>query len=531
MRIYLNKDDFKLDNSCILVAPTGTGKTKALIDYVVENQEQCVFVAPLNSIGKQVYERANGYFKLINCETTNTIVGDIHLALSQKQSIIISLTTFIKYRSMFYTYNTYIDECHFIIEYNNLMDTENLANDIRNNKFKKIIGLTATSFGLDKLLKLPLVKPEVQPKSTKHITLNWMKQFNLESFVGTILKIYKTHKKLVVMYNNTKVLYQIQNELNARNINTKIYISEQKDVQIINEKFSNNFDILLCTSALTTGVSINEQYYSVYFYQNCDSINTIPQFFSRNRSKNSQGCIIKRFYNNTIEEIVINEHDFYNKTIINSNFTETINDYLQKIGNNITKDVLNSFVNTSDDYIFDYGMTFEEEIDLLIEQKYLNLIENQQEYFENNIFPRFNIHSYKYLYMIYQIYDIVVHGKLINDDILNKYAEEYQFYNEHFVPNRSDFYIFYFEKVREYKTDIGLNLANQTTYNSINIEKFEEKFLDVPYKKKELKEFCIKEFAIKPEIFKNQKTIDEFLSQLGYVLKYLHKGRVIRKLQ
>ena len=530
MRIYLNKEDFSLNNSCIFVAPTGTGKTKALIDYILETKEQCIFVAPLNSIGEQVYERSNKYLTLINCETSNNIIGDIHIALARGKSIIISLTTFIKYRNMFYSYNIYIDECHFLIEYNNLMDIENLAQDIRNKKFKKIIGLTATSFGLDKLLNLEKVSPQVKPKSIKNITLNWMKEFGLEDFIGAILKIYEKHKKLVVMYNNTKVLYQIQNELNVRNINTKIYISEQKDIQIINEKFSNNFDILLCTSALTTGVSINEEYYSVYFYQNCDTINTIPQFFSRNRSEKSQGCIIKRFYTNTIKEININKHTFYNKTAINSKFTESINGHLHKIANNITQEILNLFVNTSNDYEFNYGEVFEEKSDLLVEQKYLNLIENQQEYFENNIFPRFNIHSYKYLYMIYQIYDIIVHGQFSQNDILNKYAEEYKFYEEHFVPNRTDFFIFYFEKVKKYKTDIGLDLAQNTNINSIDIKKFEEKFLNVPYKKKELKEFCIKEFAIKPEIFKNQTTIDKFLYQLGYTLKYLHKGRIIRKI-
>lgn len=160
-------------------------------------------------------------------------------------------------------------------------------------------------------------------------------------------------------------------------------------------------------------------------------------------------------------------------------------------------------------------------------QKYSNLIENQEEYFIKNTTPNFNIHSYKYLHILYNLYDIIKNNKSSNDDLLNMYAKEFT----GDINNRSEFFNFYYDKIKTYKEDKGILLIKNNDYQHIDIKKFEEKFLDVPYKKKELKEFCINEFAIKPEIFKNQKTIDEFLSQLGYVLKYLHKGRVIRKLQ
>lgn len=160
-------------------------------------------------------------------------------------------------------------------------------------------------------------------------------------------------------------------------------------------------------------------------------------------------------------------------------------------------------------------------------QKYLNLIENQEEYFINNITPNFNVHSYKYLHILYNLYDIIKNNKISNDDLLNIYTKEFS----GDINNRSEFFNFYYDKIKKYKEDKGILLIENNDYSHIDIKKFEEKFLNVPYKKKELKDFCIQEFAIKPEIFKNQITIDKFLYQLGYVLKYSDSGKILRKIE
>lgn len=159
-------------------------------------------------------------------------------------------------------------------------------------------------------------------------------------------------------------------------------------------------------------------------------------------------------------------------------------------------------------------------------QKYLNLIENQEEYFINNITPNFNVHSYKYLHILYNLYDIIKNNKISNDDLLNIYAKEFS----GDINNRSEFFNFYYDKIKKYKEDKGILLIENNDYSHIDIKKFEEKFLNVPYKKKELKDFCINEFMIKAEVFKNQITIDKFLYQLGYILKYSHTGKIIRKI-
>ena len=531
-KIYLNKDDYKINKSFIMVAPTGTGKTQALIEYLKETNEHCIFVSPLNSIGKQVYEKSKGFFRLINCENKiDSIIGDIHYSLMNNESIIISLTTFIKYKAMFYKYNIYIDECHLLTDYKEFLNTDGLASDIRQGKFKKIVGLTATSFGLPQLLNLEEIKPLVKPKSTKHITLNWMNKFGLENLVGVILELYKQHKKLVVLLNNTFVLQQIQNELLARNLITKLYTSENKEIEIINEHFSENFHILLCTSALTTGVSIRDDYYSVYIPQSFDSINTVPQFFSRNRNTNSYGCILKRFYSGKNIDLEIIEHDYYDKTEVNDLLIEQINKTLKKMSMYLTKQSLEKFINTSNDYKFKMGIKFSIEAKLKTEQRYLEYIENQREYFIENYFPKFNKKTYNRLYKMYTIFDIVIYGIENDDNIINKYAEDYINKNGNYIMDRDKFYSFCLEKIKEYKTDKGIELAKKTTTNSINIEKFEKKFLNKEYNKKEFKEYCIKEFAIKEEIFKNQKTIKEFIEQLGYNLKRKKVGSIIRKIE
>lgn len=532
MKIYLDKNDYKINKSFIMVAPTGTGKTQALIDYLKETNEHCIFVSPLNSIAKQVYEKSDGYFTLINCETKiDSIIADIHYALMYKKSIIISLTTFIKYKAMFYKYNVYIDECHLLTEYKEFIDTNGLAEDIRNNKFKKIVGLTATSFGLPELLKLEEIRPQVNPKSTKHIQLNWMKNFGLENLLGVILELYEQYGKLVVLLNNTSVLEQIQNELHARCIKSKLYTSNIKEIEIINEHFSEEFGILLCTSALTTGVSIQDQYYSVYIPQTFDSINTVAQFFSRNRNEHSYGCIIKRFYQGQEINAEIIEHEYYNKTDINELLIDQIGRNLKRMSIYLTKKSLDNFINTSNDYSFFYGIKYDIEAKLKVEQRFVRVIIDQKQYFIDNCFPKFDKKNYTRLYKTYQIFDIIVYGIKETDNIINRYAKEYiEKYNS-FIFDRELFYDFVFEKIKDYKTDKGIELAKQTTNKSLDLSKFEEKFLEKSYKKKELKEFCTKEFAIKEEIFKNQKTIDEFLEKLGYTIGYLHKGRTIRKIK
>lgn len=163
------------------------------------------------------------------------------------------------------------------------------------------------------------------------------------------------------------------------------------------------------------------------------------------------------------------------------------------------------------------------------EQKYLDVIENEKEYFVNNVIPKFNKANYIKLYRIYQIYDAIVYG-YSEDEIISNYAEIYISNVGNFIKDREYFFNFNFEKVKDYKKDKALLIAKKSTTESVDKKLFEETFLDKVYNKSEFKNFCTKEFALKSEIFKNLNTINEFLRNIGYIIKRTRNGHIVRKL-
>ena len=531
MQRYLKSSNFNINESCIITAPTNTGKTTALLEYLKEKEEMCVLVSPLNPLSEQIYNKSSEYFSIINCDNIEkSIYEDILKALDNKKPIIISLTTFIKYSYLFYTYKVYLDEIHFLIEYNELMDTNKLINEIKNNKFKQIIGITATPLGLPELLNLKEIRLQIFPQYKRNITLNIMKNMSLSNILGTILKLYQDNGKLLILYNNTSWANKLSKELALKNINVKLFNSKQKDILIVNEKFSENYDIIICTTALTTGVSIRDEFYSVYIPQSFDTINTIPQFFSRNRNIEINGCILKKKYADYITKIDLKESEFADKTLINKCSVEILKDKLTKLNMNIGKESLEYWFCYDKTFNFQYGETFDISEPLKVEQNYIEKIENQREYFIDNIIPKFNIAKYPNLKKIYDIHEVVLNGEG-TDNLINEYATKYNLYEHHFILDRDYFYDFYLPIVKMYKTDKGMKLAENTTEQSVDIIKFEQLFLDKPYDKTEFKNICIKIFAIKEEIFKNKNTIEIFLNKLGYCLKRGKSGSIIRKIK
>lgn len=532
MKSYLESKDFDIKESCIISAPTNTGKTTALLKYLQETNEMCILVSPLNPLSEQIYNKSNDYFKLINCDNKKeSILQDIVDALKNNKPIIISLNTFTSYRNLFYEYKIYIDECHFLIEYHNLIEVEPLIQDIRNKKFKQIIGITATSLYLTELLKLKEKKINLYSNSKKNIFLNTITSYSLQQLLGAIIKLYKENGKLVILFNNTFIADKLSKELNARKINTKLYNSKKKEIQIKEEKFTEDFDIVLCTTSLTTGTSITNEYFSVYIPQMFDTINTIPQFFSRNRNENSKGCILKKSYTDYEWKLNIDTFSnniYINKTPINSGYAKVFKEYLC-VTNMINQDFLNKYLNDGS-YTYNYGISYDTEENLLIEQHYVQTIIDQKEYFEKFPIPKFNEKNYPNLSNIYKVHDIVFFGES-NDEILNKYVYQSPYYQSRFIFDRGEFYNYFLPFVKRYKTDICINLAKKTSYDSLNIEKFEELFLDKKYNKTEMKNKCIKLFSIKSEIFKNKETINEFLKSLGYCLKNSKSGSIVRKIK
>lgn len=532
MSTYLNKEIFDVDNSCIIVAPTGVGKTTALIKHIEDKKEQCIIVSPLNELSFQINEKSS-YFKCINSDTSTCIIADITKALSEKKSIIISLKTFSKYKQMFYKFNIYIDECHKLIEYNELCNTEELISDIRNSRFEKVVCITATPLGMDFVLNLPIIKSGIKSPYRKHISLDTISNYKLETILYALHSLYTKHGKLVVMYNNKSECVRLSDELKLFGLKVLNYNSELKEIKIINERFSEDFDILFCTSSLTTGVSIKDDYHAVCILRFFDTINAIPQFFARNRNSYSSGTIIRTYYSDEFPRIPKNIYinSFIGKTGANYSVSEHIKGVLQNLKTYIGKEFLDIWLENDGGYIIENGVNHDGEIILRVDSKFQRVIEDQRVYFINNIDPKFDKNNYRPLKLMYDIYNAISNNNEL-DTILSSYVKDYTFFKttDDETVIRADFYDYFYPKIRQYHSDKAKEIASQTTTESIDVSDFEKMFKDKKYVKKEFKEYCMSKFALKKEVFKNKDSINLFLEKIGFQILHKRTGDYIIKI-
>lgn len=534
MKKYLSKDIFSIETSAIITAPTGAGKTIALLEYIKENNLACVIVSPLNELGNQISEK-NDMIKAINSETTEFIHSSILSALINNKSIIISLKTFCKYVDMFYNIPVFIDECHKLIEYNDLCDTEKVINAIKNNRFKRIIGITATPLGLDFLLKIPIIKTDVNSWYKRKISLETLENCSLENILGAVYDLYQEHGKLVVMYNNKLECMRLTEELKLLGLKVLNYNSDVKEVRIVDERFSEDFDILFCTSSLTTGVSIIDQYHAVCILRFFDTINAIPQFFARNRNEYSTGTILRTTYfdygENFQKEYYVNQ--FASRTDANKRVSDSIKEALLKLKTYISKIFLELWLEKEGNYEFYYNLKKHNPIELKSETKYKELIDDQRDYFINNITPKFNSTKYKYLRLMYALYNFSQNEENINDPVLEKYLEEYIYFTteDGGITERIMFYDYFYPIIKDYYKDKAKDIASKVSSESLDVADFEKVFLDKKYSKKELKSYCINKFSMKEQIFKNKESINIFLENIGCKISHKTDGYYIVKLE
>ena len=528
---YVLPETFNKEKSNIMIAPTGSGKSSALIEYLQTIDEQVVLVSPLNTLSTQLSSKAKGRFIAINCETkTTTVKDDLRLAIIQGKSVIISLTTFIECREWFYDTPVYIDEAHLTIEYIKMISTKELIKDISRGHFRKITLMTATPLGLDYLFEdLQIVDPLISLKYKRHIDLFKIEKSSIKYRLGCLLDLHREKGKLVVLLNDKTAINELANELRARSINVKIFNSEIKEIKIKDEKFTEDYDIILCTSSLTTGVSLREDFYSVYFMMHHDTINTIPQFFSRNRNKNSYGCIIKNKYYDGKASINcdIDFSKYVEATKVNKDRVELILDKLTMTKYLINEKNLTNFLN--EEYLIkEENREFNREEELLIEQRFEQSIENQKDYFLKHTIPSFNKGKYQALYRLYVLWNIYT-GTYVEDDVLNDMLKCDELSEISKSLDREEFYDEYYAKVYNYKHYKAVKLAGEATEESVDIDEFEELFLNKPYVKKNFKQVCIEKFAIREDVFKNKSSIDIFLEKIGYAIRKSGNTQFVRK--
>lgn len=156
---------------------------------------------------------------------------------------------------------------------------------------------------------------------------------------------------------------------------------------------------------------------------------------------------------------------------------------------------------------------------------YVQTINDQEEYFIKNEYPKFNRKNYPYLSLLYDLYFSKNNDNVIKNNILKEYAN--------LIPNitdRKEFYNYCIPIIKNYKQDLAISMIKYNI-SKIDIKTFEELFLDKKYNKKQFKDNCIKLFLIEEKIFKSKETINEFLKSLGYCLKNSKSGSIVRKIR
>lgn len=164
--------------------------------------------------------------------------------------------------------------------------------------------------------------------------------------------------------------------------------------------------------------------------------------------------------------------------------------------------------------------------------KYVQKIDDIREFFIKNMIRSFNKSKYKYLSLLYDLYDYAYNEKEIDDEILKSYLDGYEIQelnSENVYKIRSNFYDFFYSIIKNYDDDKSKFFATKVTLENFNRIYFEEMFLNKPYVKMEFKKMCIEKFNFSNEIFRNQESINIFLSRIGYVLKRGDSGKILRK--
>lgn len=166
-----------------------------------------------------------------------------------------------------------------------------------------------------------------------------------------------------------------------------------------------------------------------------------------------------------------------------------------------------------------------------VHQLYYKVIENQREYFINNVVPKFDKQNYVFLNLMYELYSAASTNSK-TDPILESYLSNYTYFK--FTDDSSDvrmnFYDTFYEKIRKYYSDKAKMIASKTTVDSLDTAEFENMFLNKKYFKKNLKDYCINRFNLKNEIFKNKSSVNIFLNQIGYAIIHKEDGNYIEKI-
>ncbi|MCB0744802.1 MAG: DEAD/DEAH box helicase family protein, partial [Ignavibacteriae bacterium] len=329
------KNKFELmlsdDKNYDIIAPTGSGKTYAIINFAKAFKKKFMLFTPYVA---NVRENERKYDLLTNYKIMNVSnsFSDIqHLVSTYNGIAIVKLRDFLDLSE----YILIIDEFHnFFVQLgfrNKAIQEIHYAMD----KFKKVITLTGTPEGIYNNTN-PIVKfiPET-PRPKQHFT-TILTGKDLEFKLINHINEKRYDGKIIIFYNNSDLLKSIRRsliDLGYDSSSIEVVTAQDKKSTIYKSiteksKIPDQTKFMLCTSVFSDGINIDNTDISAVYFCNEDNLITLRQFYRR-----------FRFYQGPIFDLLIGKDatlgkktwpDFYPNISNSVKELEVISEYLQK---------------------------------------------------------------------------------------------------------------------------------------------------------------------------------------------------------
>lgn len=312
-------DNVKNNKTIVLNGGTGIGKTRALAVGLKENfnrldVNRVVFVTPRSSIVEEISNRYD-YDKFYKNDTvlpvSNFVVATTHKGKLLNNGLTdwkVNLNNKDNLEMIPEKYILVVDEAHLLMTNRNIVgNIKEIEQLISNAKY--CIFTSANTYHFYKACK-------DQYNINKHISVQRKERiYNMESLDVFRVKgdieqrkkiiidlIKKEENKVFLIYNNIRVLEEIEGALNGLNISAKsINANNKNNIDVIDsyndliiESTLRN-DVTLCTSVVDTGVNIEQDNITTIVIQDSHQLDdiTVVQAFARVRTtKGNKGILI-----------------------------------------------------------------------------------------------------------------------------------------------------------------------------------------------------------------------------------------------
>lgn len=291
----------------LLVSPSGSGKTTAIIDNALKSEGYRIMVVPTIAIVEQLINKYSKYGDKIEFLVSTTEDGIIRK--TGNDNLKLTICTYDAY-----TFNTfpehilYIDEAHELISFHSISQKQFVINYVLHNYPKdSTVFVTATPFNLADIFDR---KVFFRKETNKTVDIKFTNKMNttmvndIVAFEGKKILIYINSK------NKCKKLHEHLSE-NYPYIKTDIISSETRGKaynQLI-ETNTTEFDVVITTKFLNIGFDINNVFDVVMYAHKDIKANDLLQFFNRERKSAQFIC----YTNNETTSYGFNTNTGYNR--------------------------------------------------------------------------------------------------------------------------------------------------------------------------------------------------------------------------